>query len=74
VRLYKVDLKVVPRPELRALGGTLKNVLDTIVMLERKGFLVEIVTLLIPGFNDSDEEITDIARFLRGCRPTCRGT
>jgi len=24
---------------------------------------------LIPGFNDSDEEITDIARFLRGLSP-----
>jgi pyruvate formate lyase activating enzyme len=69
VRLYKVDLKSFRDRNYRALGGTLKNVLDTIVMLERKGFWVEIVTLLIPGFNDSDEEITDIARFLRGVSP-----
>ena len=66
VRLYKVDLKSFRDRNYRALGGTLKNVLDTIVALQRMGFWVEIVTLLIPGFNDSDEEITDIARFLAG--------
>jgi len=66
VRLYKVDLKSFRDRNYRTLGGTLKNVLDTIVMLQRKGFWVEIVTLLIPGFNDSDAEITDIARFLKG--------
>ncbi len=66
VRLYKVDLKSFRDRNYRALGGTLKNVLDTIVLLKRKGFWVEVVTLLVPGFNDSDEEITDIARFLAG--------
>src|SRR5213594_109233 len=69
VRLYKVDLKSFRDRNYRALGGTLKNVLDTIGMLKRKGFWVEIVTLLIPGFNDSDEEITDIARFLVDVSP-----
>src|SRR5438093_1653005 len=69
VRLYKVDLKSFRDRSYRALGGTLKNVLDTIVMLKRKEFWVEVVTLLIPGFNDSDEEITDIARFLRDVSP-----
>jgi pyruvate formate lyase activating enzyme len=66
VRLYKVDLKSFRDKSYRALGGTLKNVLDTIMTLNRKGFWVEIVTLLIPGFNDSDGEIRDIARFLAG--------
>ena len=66
VRLYKVDLKSFRDRNYRALGGTLRNVLDTIVMLKRKGFWIEIVTLLIPGFNDSDEEIIDITRFLAG--------
>ena len=69
VRLYKVDLKSFRDRNYRALGGTLKNVLDTIGMLKRKGFWVEIVTLLIPGFNDSDEEIADIARFLVDVSP-----
>ncbi|PYT17637.1 MAG: AmmeMemoRadiSam system radical SAM enzyme [Acidobacteria bacterium] len=69
VRLYKVDLKSFRDRGYRDLGGTLRNVLDTIVLLKRKGFWVEIVTLLIPGFNDSNEEITDIARFLAGVSP-----
>ena len=69
VRLYKVDLKSFRDRSYRALGGTLHNVLDTIVLLKAKGFWVEIVTLLIPGFNDSDEEVKDIARFLAGVSP-----
>ena len=69
VPLYKVDLKSFRDRTYRTLGGTLRNVLDTIVALKRKGFWVEIVTLLIPGFNDSPEEITDVARFLRGVSP-----
>ncbi len=69
VRLYKVDLKSFRDRNYRSLGGTLQNVLDTIVLLKQKGFWVEIVTLLIPGFNDSDEEITDLARFLAGVSP-----
>src|SRR5712692_10433822 len=69
VTLYKVDLKSFRDRNYRALGGTLRNVLDTIVMLKAKGFWVEIVTLTIPGFNDSDDELTDIARFLRGVSP-----
>jgi len=69
VRLYKVDLKSFRDRSYRALGGTLHNVLDTVVLLKAKGFWVEIVTLLIPGFNDSDEEVKDIARFLAGVSP-----
>jgi len=30
------------------------------------GFWVEIVTLIVPGFNDSDEELKDIAQYLHG--------
>jgi len=69
VTLYKVDLKSFRDRNYRALGGTLRNVLDTIGMLRKKGFWLEIVTLTIPGFNDSDEELTDMARFLAGISP-----
>jgi pyruvate formate lyase activating enzyme len=69
VSLYKVDLKSFRDRSYRDLGGTLKNVLDTIGRLKRKGFWVEIVTLVVPGFNDSDEELRDIARFLAGVSP-----
>jgi pyruvate formate lyase activating enzyme len=64
VDLYKVDLKGFNDVNYRTLGGMLQNVLDTIKLLVEKQFWVEIVTLVIPGFNDSDVELTQIAEFL----------
>jgi pyruvate formate lyase activating enzyme len=69
VDLYKVDLKSFQDRNYRKLGGVLKNVLDTIERLYTMGFWLEIVTLVIPGFNDSDEELRDIARFLARISP-----
>ncbi len=69
VRLYKVDLKSFRQKNYRELGGRLETVLDTIRMLREKQFWVEIVTLVVPGFNDSDEELTDVARFLASVSP-----
>ncbi len=66
VDLYKVDLKSFDDRHYRELGGILANVLDTIERLVAAGFWVEIVTLVIPGFNDGDEEFTQIAGFLAG--------
>ena len=64
VDLYKVDLKGFNDANYRKLGGVLQNVLDTIKLLVEKRFWVEIVTLVVPGFNDSDGELTQIAEFL----------
>jgi pyruvate formate lyase activating enzyme len=64
VDLYKVDLKSFQDRNYRKLGGVLNHVLDTIQRLQAMGFWLEIVTLVIPGFNDSNEELRDIARFL----------
>ncbi|MBI3578222.1 MAG: AmmeMemoRadiSam system radical SAM enzyme [Ignavibacteriales bacterium] len=69
VDLYKVDLKGFRQKQYAQLGGVLQNVLDTIKTLHAKGFWVEIVTLTIPGFNDSDEELTDIAKFIASVSP-----
>jgi pyruvate formate lyase activating enzyme len=69
VSLYKVDLKSFRDRHYRELGGTLERVLWTIGALHRLGFWVEIVTLLVPGFNDSDAELADIARFLVSVSP-----
>jgi pyruvate formate lyase activating enzyme len=66
VDFYKVDLKTFQDSNYRKLGGVLKNILDTTRRLHAMGFWLEIVTLIIPGFNDSSEELRDIARFLRG--------
>jgi pyruvate formate lyase activating enzyme len=64
VSLYKVDLKGFRDRPYRDLGGTLERVLWTIRALHEKGFWVEVVTLVVPGLNDSSEELRDIARFL----------
>jgi pyruvate formate lyase activating enzyme len=69
IDLYKVDLKSFQDRNYRKLGGVLKNVLDTIARLHAMGIWLEIVTLVIPGFNDSDEELRDIAQFLRKISP-----
>ena len=67
--LFKVDLKSFRDKEYRRLGGTLENVVATIRLLHETGFWVEVVTLVVPGFNDSAEELRDIARFLASVSP-----
>ncbi|MBI5092330.1 MAG: AmmeMemoRadiSam system radical SAM enzyme [Candidatus Hydrogenedentes bacterium] len=69
VRLYKVDLKSFNEKNYHKLGGVLGNVLATIERLKAMGFWVEIVTLTVPGFNDSDEELGQMARFIAGVSP-----
>jgi len=62
--MFKVDLKCYNDRNYRKLGGVLKNVLDTIRALFEKKFWVEVVTLVVPGFNDSEGELKEIADFL----------
>jgi pyruvate formate lyase activating enzyme len=69
VSLYKVDLKGFRDRPYRDLGGTLERVTWTIRALHQKGFWLEVVTLVVPGFNDSVEELRDIARFLVSVSP-----
>ena len=45
-------------------GARLKPVLEAVKYAHAKGIWIEITTLLIPGKNDSDEEIRSIARFI----------
>ena len=66
IDLYKVDLKSFDDRHYRELGGRLQPILDTIAWLHRAGVWVEIVTLLIPGFNDSDTELRGLTSFLAG--------
>ncbi len=70
VDLYKVDLKGFDDRRYRQLGGRLQPILDTIGALHRSGTWVEIVTLLVPGFNDSDEELRDLTAFVAGVSPS----
>jgi pyruvate formate lyase activating enzyme len=67
--LYKVDLKSFDDRHYRQLGGRLQPILDTIRNLHQMGLWLEIVTLLIPGFNDSDSELHGLTEFLAGVSP-----
>jgi pyruvate formate lyase activating enzyme len=69
VDLYKVDLKGFDDKRYRKLGGLLSTVLETIRGLHARGFWLEVVTLIVPGFNDSDDELRDLARFLVSVSP-----
>ena len=64
--LYKVDLKSFDDRRYRELGGRLQPILDTIRWLHASGVWLEIVTLLIPGFNDSDLELRRLTEFVAG--------
>ncbi len=68
--LYKVDLKSFDDAQYRKLGGRLQPVLDSIRRIHEMGFWLEVVTLVVPGFNDSDEELSRIAEFLAGVSPS----
>ena len=61
---YKIDLKTMNDKSYRKLGTVLDRVLDGIRMVHEMGFWQEIVTLIIPGFNDSEDELRDAARFI----------
>ncbi|MFL6275722.1 MAG: AmmeMemoRadiSam system radical SAM enzyme [Blastocatellia bacterium] len=67
--LYKIDLKGFNDRNYRKLGGLLENVLNTIKLVYERGFWLEIVTLIIPGFNDSDDELKAAADFIAGVSP-----
>jgi len=69
VDLFKVDLKSFNDRQYRRLGGRLQPVLDTIRELYTMGIWIEIVTLLIPGFNDSTEEIHELTGFIKSVSP-----
>ncbi len=62
--IFKVDLKTMNPAHYQDVGGRLEPVLETIRRVWAEGFWTEIVTLVIPGFNDSDGELADMASFI----------
>src|ERR671925_425454 len=50
--LYKVDLKSFDDRHYRQLGGRLRPILDGIRQIHEMGFWLEVVTLVVPNFND----------------------
>ncbi len=64
--LYKIDLKSFDDRRYHELGGRIGPILDSIRRVHEMGFWLEVVTLVVPGFNDSDAELRAIAEFLAG--------
>ena len=65
-----VDLKTFDDAKYRTLGGQLQPVLDTIRQLHQRGIVAEVVTLLVPGFNDGADELARMADFMVSVSPT----
>ena len=66
---YKIDLKSMQEKNYRQLGGVLQNVLDSIIRAHKIGLWIEVVTLVVPDFNDSNAELWETARFLASISP-----
>ena len=69
VSAYKIDLKTMQDKQYRRLGGVLQHVLDAIRLVYEMGYWLEVVTLVIPGFNDSVDELMDAARTICAISP-----
>ena len=63
-----IDLKGFTPSWYRRLGGDLETVKRSIVLAAERCH-VEVTTLLIPGENDSEEEIRELARWLASISP-----
>ena len=62
-----VDLKSFRDASYKSMcKARLQPVLDTIAAMKELGIWLEVTTLVIPGENDSDEELGQIAAFLAG--------
>ena len=65
VHAANVDLKAMSdKFYIDVCGGTLKPVLNTLVVAKSLGVLVEVTNLVIPGLNDTDDEITSLCRWV----------
>jgi len=65
-----IDLKAFTDKFYREVcGARLTPVLDTIRLMKELGVWVEVTTLVISGWNDSDNELQQIARFIKGIDP-----
>lgn len=62
-----VDLKFFKDSSYKKIcAGSLAPVLDSIRLMHDLGIWVEVTTLVVPGQNDSDEELRGIAQFIAG--------
>ena len=68
IQAMNIDLKGFSEGYYKKLGGDLSTVMETIKMAAGVCH-VEITTLVVPGENDSEEEIASLAAWLAGISP-----
>lgn len=62
----KIDLKAFTEKYYQEIvDGELKPVLDTLVLLKKLGIWTEIVYLVVPTLNDSENEFTKLSRWIK---------
>src|SRR3989440_8649835 len=66
---YKIDFKAMDDKRYRELGGVLQHVLDAIRMVYERGLWLELVTLIVPGFNDDVSQLARAADYIAGISP-----
>ncbi len=64
-----IDLKGDDSFYKKVVGARLQPVLDTIKLMKELGVWVEITTLIIPTYNDSDEFLTWVSDFIKSVDP-----
>jgi len=69
IRAYKVDLKCFNDVNYRKLGGVLENVKQTIRMIAERGIWLEVLTLIVPGFNTGEDELRALGAFIASINP-----
>ena len=67
--VYRVDLKAFTEVGYHQLGGRLEPVLNAIRTAKELGYWVEVVTLVVPAFNDDLNGIRSLARSLAAIDP-----
>jgi pyruvate formate lyase activating enzyme len=67
--VFRADLKGFTAEQYRALGGRLVPVMEAIREAKRLGYWVEVVTLVVPGFNDDAVGLRDLATQLAAIDP-----
>lgn len=62
-----IDLKAFrEKSYLSYCGAKLSQVCESLKLIRRRGVLLEVTTLVVPGFNDDEAELRDLAAFLVG--------
>ncbi|MGO9611422.1 MAG: AmmeMemoRadiSam system radical SAM enzyme [Dissulfurispiraceae bacterium] len=60
-----IDLKGDDDFYKKVVGARLQPVIDTIKLMKELGVWVEVTTLIIPGYNDSEDFLTWVAEFIK---------